>query len=676
MHEAAKRKPRIHALLAGAAACAVGVACQSDPPPLGEVLVVVDTDAPLTFVNRLRADLYDTEGHWLSTNDFPRLAESDWPVSFSVVTPTTTGAQRPAMVRLRGYRDSKIRPYEGERFRSRDPYEPPRAAKSVDEMCAAEAPLDAGKVRTVRVGPKKITGTPGCKYKPDAGAASVRIEISDPGEYRFEVLDYAPRAGADTALSLRRTCSDESSELDCNDDRTESDDRPVIEKKLAAGTYSLVIANLLETDGNTDVDVRWGPSASAKDTAATSDGPRLIVDGNDATPSDEPQPGVTIDRLVAVELVPGQRATIQVALRSACFGSMSRLGADSHTPTLDGAMTCVDETRPWEVVRSGELPRTEGIVRNAPRLPRTFGQVEACSAEPDDSERVCVPGGAFVMDDARVSEFRETSYRRFERVVEVDSFLVDRTKVTVAAWRAALRAGFSPPRAPVMNERALPKSSAGLSREELLVQLCSFSAGDRGREDYPLTCVDWASARAYCRFQGGDLPTEAQWIYAASVAGSTEPRRFPWGDTRPTCPTQSLVAPKDTEELRACCAQAVFGRSDNTQYGANTCLPYGIGPQPIGAGNLDRTPLGIVGLAGGVGEWALDAFAGSEHPCLAAEPVRNPRCEDDAAPTHTTHGNAFYGSEEGLLNGNLTPYDATQQHIAVGIRCVYPSRSP
>ena len=44
MREAAKRKPRIHALLA-TAACSVGVACQSEPAPLGEVLVVVDTDA-------------------------------------------------------------------------------------------------------------------------------------------------------------------------------------------------------------------------------------------------------------------------------------------------------------------------------------------------------------------------------------------------------------------------------------------------------------------------------------------------------------------------------------------------------------------------------------------------------------------------------------------------------
>src|SRR5687767_1084615 len=110
------------ALLALSMGAASVGACQSEPPPLGEVLVVVDTDAPLTFVNRLRVDIYDTKGHWLSTNDLPRLAESDWPVSFSVVTPTSEGEPRPALVRLRGYRDSKTRRYEGERFTSRDPY--------------------------------------------------------------------------------------------------------------------------------------------------------------------------------------------------------------------------------------------------------------------------------------------------------------------------------------------------------------------------------------------------------------------------------------------------------------------------------------------------------------------------------------------------------------------------
>src|SRR5882724_10351992 len=73
-------------LLAGA-----GLGCgerqASALPPLGEVMVYVDTDAPVPeLVGRLRIDVFDEQGTWLQSRDMARTNASDWPASFSLYT--------------------------------------------------------------------------------------------------------------------------------------------------------------------------------------------------------------------------------------------------------------------------------------------------------------------------------------------------------------------------------------------------------------------------------------------------------------------------------------------------------------------------------------------------------------------------------------------------------------
>lgn len=180
--------------------------------------------------------------------------------------------------------------------------------------------------------------------------------------------------------------------------------------------------------------------------------------------------------------------------------------------------------------------------------------------------------------------------------VALSDFWIDRAEVTVARFRRCVVAGVCAP----------PPTAAGGAR---------FDAAD-----LPVTLVTWQDAATYCAWDGGRLPTEAEWERAARGPGAG--RRFPWGNVwngalanhgRGT--VEVLEGPHAIRFLRF--EAWDLDRSDGFRELA-----------PTGSYSLGATVDGIVDLAGNVEEWVADWYA-EEYPAASQSDPKGPDTGDE-----------------------------------------------
>jgi formylglycine-generating enzyme required for sulfatase activity len=166
----------------------------------------------------------------------------------------------------------------------------------------------------------------------------------------------------------------------------------------------------------------------------------------------------------------------------------------------------------------------------------TPGRRVPCAAAPAPGE-ACAGGGAFLLGDPALRGRFPTNDIVDERVVVLSPYFMSTTEVTVGqfrkAWRALEVAGVTPP-----TTRTSVSVVSGNSPDDW----CTWTTepamiGVLSGDGLPLNCVSWDTARAYCRAQGGDLPSEAEYERAASGGGREW--AFPWGDDQPDCEAAS-----------------------------------------------------------------------------------------------------------------------------------------
>ncbi len=289
-----------------------------------------------------------------------------------------------------------------------------------------------------------------------------------------------------------------------------------------------------------------------------------------------------------------------------------------------------------------------------------------------------VPGGTF----QRRNDAASASPGGF--VATVHAFRLDRFEVTVGRFRAflgAVAAGWRPvvgagkhaylARGGLLVEdggfRHLETGWTGefagrLSWSRALWDDALACGGDAratwtpapgANEDRPIVCTDWSSAVLFCAWDGGFVPSEAEWHFAAG--GGAEQRVRPWS------------APPEASAIDD--AHAVYCDVAGCARGA----------EPVGS----RSPLGDgrwghADLVGNADEWLYDGVWDlADWPMPCTDCAREP----DANGWRATAGSGFARDadaqrsfDRGMDDYALRPGRDVLPYVELGIRCARAPR--
>jgi formylglycine-generating enzyme required for sulfatase activity len=252
-----------------------------------------------------------------------------------------------------------------------------------------------------------------------------------------------------------------------------------------------------------------------------------------------------------------------------------------------------------------------------------------------------IPGGSFFMGSDEGLAFEKPAHQ-----VSLQPYCIDKYEVTVDRYRACSEAGRCK-RAGSSNEwdKITDKERKAFD------PLCNVRDPD-GHGKHPINCVDWDMAEKFCHEQGGRLPSEAEWEFAAR---GPDGRKYPWGDDDPAA-----------GHLNACGKECVAwgaknGIDEKSMYDADDGFPN---TAPVGSFPKGASRYGVEDVVGNVWEWVGDWY-GDYGKDEQADP-KGPASGDE----RVIRGGSWNGSYASWVRPTFRYKDApTKRSYGIGFRC-------